>query len=213
MPKTQNKLRGSYRNIAKILKGATPDAVFAGEAWYREANQVAQSVGEMAGYTDLKALQVGAGIIAALSPQMGWGLNITIAILLVKEGTRKATLDNHTKAVKILQGEEPLKVLGGEKVKAFYLAIVDPYNDSTEVVIERHAIAVYLGRAPKGDAELRMVDSPKVRNRIRGAYLKVSKDYNINHHLLQSITWNAWRMETKTESLGLVKNWKEYKVD
>ena len=213
MPKAHNKLRGSYRNIAKILKGATPDAVFAGEAWYREANQVAQSVGEMADYTGLKALQVGAGIIAALSPQMGWGMNVTIAILLVTKGTRKTTLANHIKAVKIREGEEPLKVLGGEKVKAFYLAIVDPYNDSTEIVIDRHAIAVYLGRAPKGDRELSMVDSPKVRSRIRGAYLKVALDYNINHHLLQSITWNAWRMESKTESLGLVKNWKDYRVD
>ena len=213
MPKAHNKLRGSYRNIVKILKGATPDAVFAGEAWYREANQVAQSIGEMANYTELKALQVGAGILSALSPQMGWGMNVTIAILLVREGTRKTTLANHTKALKILAGEEPLKVLGGEKVKAFYLAIVEPYNNETEVVIDRHAIAVYLGRTPKGDRELSMVDSPKVRNRIRGAYLKVSKDYNINHHLLQSITWNAWRMENKTESLGLVKNWKDYKVD
>jgi len=213
MPKPHNKLRGSYRNIVKILKGATPDAVFAGEAWYKEANQVAQSVGEMADYTGLKALQVGAGIIAALSPQMGWGLNVTMAILLVTKGTRKATLSNHTKAVRILQGEEPLKVLGGEKVKAFYLAIVEPYNDSTEIVIDRHAVAVYLGRAPKGDRELSMLDSPKVRNRIRGAYLKVALEYNINHHLLQSITWNAWRMETKTESLGLVKNWKDYRVD
>ena len=213
MPKAQNRLRGSYRNIVKILKGATSDAVFAGEAWYREANQVSQSIGEMAGYTDFKALQVGAGIISALSPQMGWGLNVTIAILLVREGTRKATLANHAKAVRILKGEDPMKVLGGEKVKAFYQAIVDPYNGDTEVVIDRHAVAVYLGRAPKGDRELSMLESPKVRNRIRGAYLKVAQDYNINHHLLQSITWNAWRMETKTESLGLVKNWKQYRVE
>ena len=191
MVKAKNKVVGSYRNIIKCYETASLSSIRDGATWYKEAQDIATVIGRLGGFKNHQALFVGAGVLAALSPQVEWGDNIQWAIQLVVKGIRKQTYANHNKALSILQGEKPYTVLGGAKVSAFYKAIVAP-EGSGEPVIDRHALAIYMGRNVT-EKELQYLQSPKVMGRLQWAYKKASNEMGIHHHDLQAITWLEWR--------------------
>ncbi len=190
--KAENKLKGSWRNIVSLPISTAN--IQAGHQWYVDANSIARAVGMLAGYIDSQALMVGAGIISALSPRREWDLNISQAILLVTEGTKKHFQIQHDKAMDILAGKDPIKALGDKarKTQSFYQAIIEPNNEWSMPVIDRHAIAVYMGRSVS-EKELKLLDSPKVYARIEQAYIKASRVTGLNHHILQAMTWTQWR--------------------
>ena len=73
-----NDVKGSYRNILNLE--ISSDCKEIGERWYPEAHETALGLGKLAGYkNDTRRIQVGAGILAALSPQTEWGDNIHLA--------------------------------------------------------------------------------------------------------------------------------------
>jgi len=189
--KVHNKVRGSYRNILKCYETASLTSIQDGATWYREAQDIATVIGRLGGFKNHQALFIGAGVLAALSPQVEWGDNIQWAIQLVVKGVRKQTHANHNKALRILHGEKPYTVLGGYKVRAFYKAIVAP-EGSGEPVIDRHALAIYMGRNVT-EKELTYLQIPKVMARLQGAYRRASNKVGIHHHELQAITWLEWR--------------------
>ena len=192
MAKAENRLKGSYRNIIELPISTAN--IQAGHDWYVDANKIARTVGSLAGHTNENAVKVGSGVLSALSPQRDWDINISQALLLVTEGIHKHFKVQCDKAVAIMQGKEPLKVLGARatKTKAFYQAILEPNNDYSQPVIDRHAVAVYMGRSVS-DKELKALDSSKVYNRIANAYIRASKVVGMNHHVLQAMTWTQWR--------------------
>jgi|TARA_R110000824_G_scaffold116312_4_gene267681 hypothetical protein len=193
--KVRNKVYGSYRNIIKCYETALPTSIEQGTTWYSDAQNIAIHIGRLGGYTDHQALFVGAGILSALSPQVEWSMNVQFAMSLVTKGIRKQTWNNHNKAVRILYGEKPIEVLGGKKVRAFYKAVVAPKGQG-EPVIDRHALAVYMGRNVT-EKELTYLQSPLVMKRVQGAYRKASNTLGIHHHDLQAITWVEWRAKKK----------------
>ena len=207
MAKPENRLRGSYKNILQLPM--TAENVVAGETWYTEANKIAFTVGVLAGYSDEDATKVGAGVLSALSPTITWGENINIAILLVTQGIRKTYQSQTDKALAILDGKDPMEVLGdrARKTKAFYQAIVDPNNDYSEPVVDRHAVAVYMGRVVS-DRELKALESTKVYNRIAKAYIRAGREVGINHHILQASTWMQWRTNK-----GIVRQGRQLSIE
>ena len=192
MVKPENKLKGSFENILTLP--ISPTNVAVGNEWYIEANHVATIVGGLAGYSGTRATSVGAGVVSALSPRREWDLNITQSLLLVTEGKKKHFQVQHDKAIAIVSGTDPVEALGenARKTQSFYQAILHPNNDWSMPVIDRHAVAVYMGRVVS-DKELKWLDSPRVYSRIEKAYLKASKLSGINRHILQAMTWTQWR--------------------
>ena len=163
--------------------------------WYPNAHYTAIEVGNLVGYKGDTALQVGAGIISALSPQRDWDLNVQDAMVVARGYTPSfPTGANLTKAERIRDGESPLNVLGGVKVVPFYLAICDPRGDNAIPVIDRHAGAIY-----KGDS-LTENQQDKLSNiggnvRICHAYRLIAELLEIHVHQLQATTWVEWRIE------------------
>ena len=192
MAKAENRLKGSYQNILGLPMTAAN--IPAGQNWYPEAHKIAFTIGVLAGYSGDRAVEVGAGIISALSPRTEWMSNINKAILLATEAIQKHTLQQHNKAMKILDGAAPEDVLGPRafKTQAFYKAILDPNNDYSPPVIDRHAVGVYMGR-PVTDRQQRALESPKVYGRVERAYLRAAREVGTNHHVLQAQTWSQWR--------------------
>ena len=93
------------------------------------------------------------------------------------------------------------------KTQAFYQAIIEPNNIWSETVIDRHAVAVYMGRAVS-EREMKCLESPKVYNRIAKAYRKAADVVGTNHHVLQSQTWMQWRTNK-----GLVKQGRQLTIE
>ena len=193
--KRNRQLRGSWVNIQDTLHRASPKAVQAGIDWYPIAHEIAIEVGNLVGYKGDIALQVGAGMLSAMSPSREWGGNVQDA-KLVARGLHAPMQygDNLIKAERIRDGESPLDVLGGLKVIPFYFALCDPRGDDPIPVVDRHASHVYKG-ARLTDYERRKLSNVRVMNRIQGAYRKVARKEGLHVHALQGITWVQCKVE------------------
>lgn len=101
-----------------------------GSGWYRRSRVVARSLARAHG----TSLSVAAGVLAAVSPRIRWSSNIAVAdALLGGKPVAGVFGSNLRKAERIIDGEKPLNVLGGDKVRAFYRAIM---GDPDAVVLD-----------------------------------------------------------------------------
>lgn len=117
-------------NLLKHWNAATPTARREGRNWYCNARAV---VGTMArDFSTTPA--IAAGVVAATSPRMYWSRNVAVSRALLAghevTGVFGASLD---KARRIIAGAKPSAVLGGNKVRAFYRALL---GDRTAAVID-----------------------------------------------------------------------------
>jgi hypothetical protein len=208
MAKAENQIKGSYRNILDEYFRSSKEEKTLGKLFYPNANATAIDIGHRLGFNDSEGLTIGAGIIAALSPQTEWLNNVALSFEFIEtKWANKQTKANNNKALKILDGEEPMDVLGPEafKVKAFYKAIREPYgnnliekvvgfpnNKKQLAVIDRHAGGVYFGW-PLIEKERRQLGNWKTLGRISKAYFKVAEGLNISINELQAVTWVSFR--------------------
>jgi len=174
-------------NILACFDKASPEQIEEGTTWYHVAHEVALSVG--AGN-----VQSGAGILAALSPRLRWDLNIAAAYELTRDGnTSRQFGANRDKALRILHGEKPCKVLGGLKVRAFYEAILHPHNRAGKAVIDRHAASVYYGVKLDAEGIAKALGSkPKVLE-MQKAYAKAARKRGVSTYTMQATVWVVWR--------------------
>jgi len=175
-------------NLQAVLDLATPEDWLAGLRWYQEAHEYALSLSKRYSIT----IEQAAGVIAALSPQTGWDENRRIADLYISDPAESVhTRDACGKAARILNGEHPEDVLGGNKVRSFYRNILSP-NLSGPVTVDRHAIAILLGcTTPEFNVgPYRKVLERKHVYRIATAFYRdAARRYGILPHELQAVAW------------------------
>jgi hypothetical protein len=180
------------KRIIETYQSASPKMLEGGHNWYEKANTIATKLGK-------GNVEKGAGIIAALSPQTGWGRNLMLATSMVKTGVAKHTEDNVVKAQRILAGEHPLDVLGGPKVTNFYKNIANP-SDPEPITIDRHAHDIPMGipfRGKKKSTE----PSPNLGLDTKGRYKHFQDSYRTAAgelgieipHKVQATTWVTHR--------------------
>jgi hypothetical protein len=154
----ESQFKGHVENIISKYKDAPEEMLKGGHEWYSKAHDEANRVG---GGDPRK----GAGIIAALSPLSSWEKNVSQSHELVKTGNVASVLlpANVEKARRIHQGEDPEKVLGGNKVTSFFHNIHDPSNP-LPVTIDRHAYDIAVGNpfvgAGGGKAKRNITEGP-----------------------------------------------------
>lgn len=172
-------------NIRHYWNLAT-DADLHGNTWYSDANVIANRI---SGGDVVK----GAGVIAALSPITPWNRNLALASRTFENGhldggTLGTSLRN---ANRIMDGEHPLDVLKGEKVRNFFMCIADPSNRDA-VCIDRHAFSVAMGRYvdDKGRTPLARKG---MYEKIADAYRAVAAEFDVPAHEVQSVTWVVFR--------------------
>ena len=178
-------------NIRAKLASASGEDISAGKVWYPKAHDHAVRIGS-------GNVEKGAGILAALSPAMGWDSNVEGAHHVANTGTpfHLQTGKNNNKALRILGGEHPLDVLGGQKVLSFYHNILNP--DATDhVTIDRHAHDIAVGKpfGQKGDQKANLGISAKGRyDHFKEAYANAAEQSGIKiPNQLQAMTWVAHR--------------------
>ena len=133
-----------------------------------------------------------AGIVAALSPQLTWEKNKAQALETIARLQNGRTLDgmmaypaNKAKAIRIFKGENPLSVLGGNKVRSFYQNIM---LDAESVTIDRHACAIALyGLNTDKSGQVSVTD--KLYKLLARAYADVAHNYDVAPFVIQSVTW------------------------
>lgn len=187
----------SVSNILAVYNAATAEDLREGLAWYQTAHNWCRVMAK--GRPHLIARN--AGIVAALSPLNGWGNNKRKAAeviskrgkIIVEKGKPNGIGlgSNVEKAIAIYNGAEPLSVLGGDKVRAFYQTILDPQGD-IDPVIDRHAFDIAVGE--RTDEKRRGALSRKgVYHEFAMAYREAAKIAGIGSAQMQAVTWIAWR--------------------
>jgi hypothetical protein len=173
------------RNILKTWRQVSHEDMREGVNWYPAAHEIARDIGK-------GDVAKGAGIIAAFSPMIRWDLNVEMARNAVASGQFIGHFKaNNEKAFAIWNGAEPLSVLGGNKVRAFYQQIVSA-GEYTEPVIDRHSIAVALNRI-LSDEERKVYARGKRYEAIANAYKEVAGGLGVAVSVLQATTWVNWR--------------------
>ena len=185
------------RRVLTAVSDATDDEVSEGLGWYHQAHEHAREIADTYGTTTAQA----AGVIAALSPQTGWGLNIRLAHDAADHARHGRTdlIGGHTedacaKASRILQGHDPDDVLGGRKVRSFYANILRPDRPG-HVTIDRHALSLL---ADDRDANARILDRAGVYQRCAAVFrtsatLLTGGGASLRPHEVQAVAWVHWR--------------------
>lgn len=143
-----------------------------------------------------------AGYVAALSPLNTWESqlaytppSIAACIALIKSGRRAhegirgpGFFSNRDKAARILAGETPLDVLGGDKVRSFFRNLT---GDFSAVTIDRHAVAIagYTGKGLSAAG----VPTPRLYERLATAYQFAGERFELTGAEIQALTWSHWR--------------------
>ena len=189
-------------NILAVFNGATADNIRFGLQWYVIAHNAALSMGGGRAWH----LERNAGIIAALSPMNGWTNNVRKARevvslrgrINVEKGKPNGIGigDNVAKAIAIYKGGDPLEILKGDKVTAFYRTIVDPTGD-IDPVIDRHAFDIAVGEQTN-DKRRGILSRKGVYHEFAQAYRSAAAIAGIGAPQMQAITWVQWR-----ESVGI----------
>lgn len=136
-----------------------------------------------------------AGYVAALSPLNSWHdqirftpPSIAAGLELIRNGHSAFTAirgpgfnSNRDKASRILAGEAPLDVLGGDKVRSFYLNLT---GDFSAVTIDRHALAI-------AGWEKSLTSS--AYKRISFAFRMAGECLDMTGAEVQALTWAYWR--------------------
>lgn len=179
------------RRIMAVYRSANAQQIAAGLSWYSEANAVAQSIADEHNLS----LRQAAGILAALSPQVSWGYNVEWANLVAQGDTTRHGLSLSLGRALMIQRNpdvDPLDILGGPKVRAFYAAILSA-GFTTEVCIDRHAYD--LAENSRGaHVSLTAKRFRVTAENYRGAAKRLQREgLMVTACQLQAITWITWR--------------------
>jgi len=188
-------------NIEAAWAASTDADLAEGLDWYRKARGEGRKLG--------RTLHRGVGVIAALSPMTAWDTNIEQANKLAAVHAAGEPMPtegygftrNTVKAWRILEGERPLDVLGGDKVRSFYRNML---GCDHSVTIDRWAVRIALGdprhsgAVPSGQYEA-----------MANAFRAVAARLDIGAHQLQAATWVWIRREHGRTAPRDPKHWKE----
>lgn len=178
-------LTPTVENILAVWEDATDAHHESGMRWYDFAHDFALDISG-------GDITRGAGVLAALSPNKAWDVNMRLAQRAFVDGVASGTLGNAVgKANAILAGSDPLDVLGnGLKTRNFYLNIARP-SCPEAVTIDRHAYDIALGER---NAENKRVSlTPGRYAAFCDAYRVAAARLGILPLQLQAVTWEAWR--------------------
>jgi hypothetical protein len=174
--------------LLSVLADASEADETEGAGWYLSGRSVAADLATEFGYSVAQSV----GVIAALSPQNGWGNNVVQAGEALGAGSADEVghYDDATgKASAILSGDLPEDVLGGRKVRSFYRNLLDPLRPG-HVTVDRHMVDLLTGE--------RFADS-KVLERV-GAYHMfaavirgVARELGLLPQVVQAVAWVSWR--------------------
>lgn len=176
-----------HQNILNVWDTATSAEVQQGETWYARAHEICANNAERFGVTVEQAV----GAFAAISPMLSWERNISCAESLLANGTAPCLKKNVRKGILILEGVDPLDVLGGRKVRSFYHNILLP-DTSYEVTIDRHAFDVAVG-CTTDDRTRKALNRVGMYDQFRRLYRDAARELGCLPHQVQAVTWLAWK--------------------
>ena len=188
------------RNILKVYRRATAEDTVEGVEWYERAKRISDIVAKDTGLH----INTVIGVMAALSPNNNWKINIRNTQDMCRAWINGDDLDdfkvstygpNKLKAWSMLEDnliedDDILTRLNGQKTRSFYSNI----RGLDEVTIDGHALNIARGvRINLTDDKTNI--GKRLYRELQAAYVRAAKRVGIQPHELQAITWTTWRRE------------------
>lgn len=184
MTTTQN--APTVNNILAAYVRASDDDRSYGMTWYDSARTLAETLLP-------HDVETAAGVIAAMSPSTAWPENVKRATTAILGGKVAHMGPNVVKVLRILDGEAPLDVLGGPKVRSFYLNIMG-INTAETVTVDRHAIDVACGIVQNDKERAIAIRGKKGYAAVADMYVESAGIIGgMTGMQLQAIVWVYWR--------------------
>lgn len=186
-------MRGSARNIRRILNQADEIDISEGRVSYWRYHEVLTNLAEFYG-VDLPRT---VAVFAALSPNADYQGNLRSAASVlagwwagVECDRIRVTTYNHCRdrAYSYLEGVSFLETVSGKKIRSFYSNILNPM-DPEPVTIDGHAVNVWNGRR----RTLKTVVGGWNYETVSAAYRETARVVGLLPNQVQSITWFAWK--------------------
>ena len=189
--------RGCIENLLAVFEQATSAERHQGLLYYATQRDRVHELGTQFGFT----LEASAGAFAALSPnkrESDTYADLQVCMSHVQSGLPgKARVcaypRNRDKALLILRGTDPKRVLKGSKVLSFYFNTVDPKNPLW-VTVDGHLVSAWVGQ------QLRMKQariSRREYDRIRENVIRAAKSVHVVPCQFHSIIWVVQRRLNK----------------
>ena len=159
----------------------SPASWASGMGWYRKANEFIHGLNKI---VDIPYRRLG-WALAALSPLNSWQQNKIDLVNLVTTGHCGALGPCRVKALRVLDGERPQDVLGGNKVLAFGSNIVDPWR-SRKVTLDSH-MSQFFGFPAK------LFERVGVYDTVAMAMRQHADNIGVRPHQLQAALWTEQR--------------------
>jgi hypothetical protein len=229
-----HQFRGLTNNIVQEYHDAPERMKTSGRDWYPEAHDFA---GDAARHMNIPHAHA-SGIIAALSPGQGWGVNRAQTkqfanlkesdISALRAGDRsglegtplsRQSTPNILKAQRIREGEHPDEALRSSAVKArkyvktgnFYQNIHDP-ADPHPATVDTHAHDVAVRKVIPYEKD-RGLDVPSRYDHFAGAYRAAAQRLQIpTANEVQAVTWNSWRERKPGGQRGVSQQMKDWET-
>ena len=171
--------------LYRLARRNERDPVYrAGLVWYDDARALVRQWARASGLSSVRV----AAVVAALSPQVPWTVQVDHTMRFIRaeldrpgSGRYAGFSRNVVKARRILRGEPADRVLGGEKVRAFWQALS---GDNGAVVLDRHMIEL-MGLAIHGK-------SAWYRAGVWAVW-QVSARLGVAPARLQAAAWCVWK--------------------
>jgi hypothetical protein len=187
------------RHIVATYEAATPAERLEGRSWYSVARDAAV---ELDPNDPVRA----AAVIAVLSPRVNWERNVKLAADAYAGRPLACIKRNAEKANAIVGGSDPEEIVSGDKVRAFWRAIVDP-TDARAIVIDRHAIDVAFGEVMDDERRGKILGKRGAYGELADRYVYATEVINQRFGVdltpvqVQATTWVAWRRMKKGHGL------------
>lgn len=188
-------------NIVKMYHLASDNDIENGRSWYQRASQFCET---LANSYDRTLADV-AGIMSALSPSTSFEQNVidTVNVIAGNDHETVSTYGaQYAKALEIRDGGiEPVDVMGENKTAAFWLNIVNP-TTSGRVTVDRHSARVAVDWGMSSDDIYFYNNTTAKYTVLENAYKLAAEKIGILPHVLQAITWTAYRRLFATRTNG-----------
>jgi hypothetical protein len=186
----------------EILNQADTFEINEGRNWYRNARA---RIAKIAALNDIP-LENACGIVAVLSPQVEWSLNLRIAKRFIesKGKVRSAGFRvSYRKAWKCLKGD--LSVIKGPKVYRFFQTLLNP--DFPEPVIDSQMLGAYwAGNTERRDI-IRFMSSERNLSKVREDIETLAKEKGEKVSAVQAIIWLTFK-RLNSQYAGQLKLWR-----
>lgn len=181
-----------HRNLQLVFNRCTPWELTTGKQYYTKQQQL---LCEIADKWDFKGRET-IGAFAALSPNNSEAMTYRALLQLIRRvrfgSTNRVVAygQNILKAMRILNGADPLSVLSGNKVTAFYLNTLCPWDDHV-LTIDGHIAGVCFGQ------RLRMKEVPDINDEsyryLCGCIRDFARNKNWYGTEIQATLWLTWK--------------------